>query len=297
MTYSLVARDPASGELGVAVQSHWFSVGSIVTWARAGVGAVATQSVAEPAYGARLLARLARGEPVAAALAAELAADEVEHFRQVAAVDAAGRGRRAHRRGLHRPCRPGPGRRFRRPGEHDGLAGGLAGDGGGVRARPRGSSRERLLAALEAAEEAGGDVRGRQSAALARGPGAGRALGDGRSTCGSRTRPSRWPSCGGCWPRTTPTRSPTAPTSSPAPAGTSEAAEPLRRGRRRGGAGEPRARLLGRARDRGDRRPRGGRRAGRGGDRGRSGLGASCSPGSSRRSPRPRRRVRERLGI
>src|ERR1700754_2839098 len=57
-TFSIVARDPETGELGVAVQSHWFSVGSIVTWARPGVGAVATQSVAEPAYGPRLLDRL-----------------------------------------------------------------------------------------------------------------------------------------------------------------------------------------------------------------------------------------------
>ncbi len=165
MTYSLVARDPASGELGVAVQSHWFSVGSIVTWARAGVGAVATQSVAEPAYGERLLARLARGEPVAAALASELAADEVEHFRQVAAVDAAGvvaahtgEGCIAH-------------------------AGQAQGDGFGAQAnmmaspavwpamaaafeRATGQLAERLLEALEAGEEAGGDVRGRQSAAL-----------------------------------------------------------------------------------------------------------------------------------
>jgi len=61
-TYSLVARDPASGELGAAVQSHWFSVGSIVSWARAGIGAVATQSIAEPAYGPRLLDRLEAGE-------------------------------------------------------------------------------------------------------------------------------------------------------------------------------------------------------------------------------------------
>ena len=165
MTYSLVARDPASGELGVAVQSHWFSVGSIVTWARAGVGAVATQSVAEPAYGERLLARLARGEPVAAALAAELAADEVEHFRQVAAVDAAGVVA-AH--------------------TGDGCiahAGQAQGDGFGAQAnmmaspavwpamaaafeRATGQLAERLLEALEAGEEAGGDVRGRQSAAL-----------------------------------------------------------------------------------------------------------------------------------
>ena len=90
-TYSIVARDPATGELGVAVQSHWFSVGSIVTWARPGVGAVATQSIAEPAYGPHLLDRLAAGAAPADALDAELAADELARFRQVAAVDANGR--------------------------------------------------------------------------------------------------------------------------------------------------------------------------------------------------------------
>src|SRR3954471_8268958 len=62
-TYSIVARDPDTGELGAAVQSHWFSVGSIVTWARPGVGAVCTQSVAEPAYGPRLLDALEAGVP------------------------------------------------------------------------------------------------------------------------------------------------------------------------------------------------------------------------------------------
>ena len=90
-TYSIVARDPATGELGVAVQSHWFSVGSIVTWARPGVGAVATQSIAEPAYGPHLLDRLAAGAVPGDALAAELAGDELARFRQVAAVDAKGR--------------------------------------------------------------------------------------------------------------------------------------------------------------------------------------------------------------
>ena len=50
-TYSIVARDPATGELGVAVQSHWFSVGSVVPWAEAGAGAVATQSFVEASYG------------------------------------------------------------------------------------------------------------------------------------------------------------------------------------------------------------------------------------------------------
>src|SRR5437763_5951482 len=90
-TYSIVARDPDTGELGAAVQSHWFSVGSIVTWARTGLGAVATQSIAEPAYGPRLLDRLAAGEQPRAALDAELAADERARFRQVAVVDASGR--------------------------------------------------------------------------------------------------------------------------------------------------------------------------------------------------------------
>src|SRR5947208_2967359 len=90
MTYSMVARDPATGELGVAVQSHWFSVGSIVTWGRAGVGAVATQSMAEPAYGPRLLDRLAAGEAPGAALEAEVAAEGGARLRQVAVVDADG---------------------------------------------------------------------------------------------------------------------------------------------------------------------------------------------------------------
>ena len=95
-TYSIVARDPLTGDLGVAVQSHWFSVGPIVPWAHAGVGAVATQSIAEPAYGPRLLERLAAGEEPAAGLAALLAADEQAAYRQVAVVDASGRA----------PCTP-----------------------------------------------------------------------------------------------------------------------------------------------------------------------------------------------
>jgi uncharacterized Ntn-hydrolase superfamily protein len=164
-TYSIVARDPDTGELGVAVQSHWFGVGSIVTWARAGVGAVATQSIAEPAYGERLLARLADGAAPAEGLAAERAADPLARFRQVACVDADGRvavhtgdGCMAH-------------------------AGHRVGDGFSAQAnmmaspavwpamaaayeRSEGPLARRLAAALAAAEDAGGDVRGRQSAAL-----------------------------------------------------------------------------------------------------------------------------------
>src|SRR3954447_23389377 len=104
-TYSLVARDSDSGELGVAVQSHWFSVGSVVSWAEPGVGAVATQSIAEPAYGPRLLdprrcagrpsgprllERLRGGQARGEALQELLAADGKARFRQVAVVDGTG---------------------------------------------------------------------------------------------------------------------------------------------------------------------------------------------------------------
>src|SRR5881394_3467725 len=89
-TYSIVAHDRRTGECGVAVQSHWFSVGSVVTWGRAGIGAVATQSMAEPAYGPRLLDRLEAGESPRAALAAEVAADEGARLRQVGVVGSGG---------------------------------------------------------------------------------------------------------------------------------------------------------------------------------------------------------------
>src|SRR5262245_12443033 len=89
-TYSIVARDPATGELGVAVQSHWFSVGSIVSWARPGIGAVATQSVADPAYGPRALDLMGAGSSAEDALADLLAADDESRYRQVAAIAATG---------------------------------------------------------------------------------------------------------------------------------------------------------------------------------------------------------------
>ena len=164
-TYSIVAHDPAGGELGVAVQSHWFGVGPIVPWARPGVGAVATQSIVEPAYGPRLLDRLARGETARGALQAELAADPQAHYRQVAVVDA--RGRTATHTGER--CIA--------------FAGDARGEGFSAQANMMASPEvwpamahafdaasgplaRRLLAALHAAEAHGGDVRGRQSAAL-----------------------------------------------------------------------------------------------------------------------------------
>ena len=89
-TYSIVALDPATGELGVAVQSHWFSVGPLCAWARAGIGAVATQSVVEPAYGPNALDRLADGVGAQQALGELLAADPLAAVRQVAVIDVRG---------------------------------------------------------------------------------------------------------------------------------------------------------------------------------------------------------------
>src|SRR4051794_14573356 len=89
-TYSIVAFDPATGELGAAVHSHWFSVGSLCTWARPGVGAVATQSVVEPAHGPNALDRIEAGASAQEALDELLGADPLRSVRQVGAVDARG---------------------------------------------------------------------------------------------------------------------------------------------------------------------------------------------------------------
>jgi uncharacterized Ntn-hydrolase superfamily protein len=164
-TYSIVALDPASGELGVGVQSHWFSVGSVVAWARAGVGAVATQSVAEVAHGPNVLEALQSGKPAAEALAAVLRGDQQARYRQVGVVDAHG-GAAAH---TGDGCIPHAGHVTDR-----GLAcqaNIMAGEtvpaamADSFRSR-RGDLADGLLAALDAAQAQGGDLRGRQSAAL-----------------------------------------------------------------------------------------------------------------------------------
>jgi len=164
-TYSIVARDPATGELGVAVQSHWFSVGTAVPWAEAGVGAVATQSFVDPSYGKLGLDLMRAGRSAPDALKGLLAADEGREVRQVAMIDAEGR-----------------------VAAHTGAkciiaAGHHVGTSFSVQANlmrndkvwpamakafesAKGSLAERMLAALEAAEAAGGDIRGKQSAAL-----------------------------------------------------------------------------------------------------------------------------------
>ncbi len=171
-TYSLVARDPESGDLGVAVQSHWFAVGQIVSWARPGVGAVATQSIAEPAYGPRLLDLLEQGHTAPDALARLLAGDEGSGYRQVAVVDAHGRV------GVHtgERCIPFAGDER---GEQFSAQANMMATPGVWPAMARafdaasGPLARRMVAALHAAEAHGGDVRGRQSAALLVVPGAG----------------------------------------------------------------------------------------------------------------------------
>jgi uncharacterized Ntn-hydrolase superfamily protein len=164
VTYSIIGRDEATGELGVAVQSRAFGVG-LCAWARPGVGAIATQAFTERSYGALGLDLLARGESPADALAQLLGADEERDFRQVAFLSADGRTA-AH---TGAACVPDCGHTAR-----DGVSA-----QGNMLASPavwhaaadtfaaaEGTLAERLLAALDAAEEAGGDFRGREAAVL-----------------------------------------------------------------------------------------------------------------------------------
>src|ERR1700719_1741633 len=90
-TFSIVAFDPATGEMGVAVQSHWFAVGGEVPWAEAGVGAVATQSFIDPSYGPLGLNLMRAGKSAPDALHGLLIADDACNVRQVAMVDTQGR--------------------------------------------------------------------------------------------------------------------------------------------------------------------------------------------------------------
>ncbi len=164
-TYSIVARDSVTGEMGVAVQSHWFSVGSVVTWAEAGVGAVATQSFVDPSYGPLGLALMRAGKTAQQALDALLAADTGRDVRQVAMID------------VHGSVAAYTGRRCIQ------AAGHTTGKEYSVQANlmlnanvwpamskafesTRGDLAERMLAALEAGQKAGGDIRGKQSAAI-----------------------------------------------------------------------------------------------------------------------------------
>lgn len=164
-TYSIVARDPVTGDLGVAVQSHWFSVGTAVPWAEAGVGAVATQSFVDPRYGRNGLEMMRSGYRAADALQGLLVADGDREVRQVAMVDASGRVA-AH---TGRRCIQAAGHEI---GEQFSVQANLMDKATVWPAMARayreakGDLADRMLAALRAAEAEGGDLRGKQSAAL-----------------------------------------------------------------------------------------------------------------------------------
>jgi uncharacterized Ntn-hydrolase superfamily protein len=164
MTYSIVARDPQTGELGVAVQSHWFAAG-VVCWAEAGIGAVATQASALIDHGPLALELMRSGKSASEALAERVAVDEERAHRQVAVLDANG-GVAVH---TGESCIPEAGHRI--------------GDGFSCQANmmrrdtvwdamtvtfqtTSGDLADRFLAALEAAEAEGGDIRGKQAARI-----------------------------------------------------------------------------------------------------------------------------------
>jgi len=165
MTFSIVARDEKTGQLGVAVQTHWFAVGAICPWIEAGVGAVATQSMVEISYGPKSLDLLREGKSPQEALDFLLAEDKEPGLRQVAIVDSSGRiAVHTGDRCIH-------------------AAGHRSGDSFSVQANmmkndsiwpamenayfsAKGDLADRMLAALYAAQEAGGDIRGKQSASM-----------------------------------------------------------------------------------------------------------------------------------
>ena len=164
MTYSIVARDPANGDLGVAVQSHWFAAGD-VCWARSGVGAAATQAMALIDHGPLALDLLAEGMSADEALRARLEADEHAQVRQVAAVDSSGRvavhtgadciREAGHVTGDGFSCQANM---MRRDTVWNAMASAFASTAGDLA--------DRMLAALDAAEAEGGDLRGRQAARI-----------------------------------------------------------------------------------------------------------------------------------
>jgi uncharacterized Ntn-hydrolase superfamily protein len=164
-TYSIVARDPISGEMGAAVQSHWFSVGSGVIWAQPGVGAVATQSFLDPSYGPLGLELMRAGKDASQALTALLAADEHKDVRQVGMVDA--NGVVANHTGVNAIA------------EFCNVTGEYYAVQANLMWKPtvcsamvsafesaEGDLAERMMIALEAAQGEGGDIRGKQSAAI-----------------------------------------------------------------------------------------------------------------------------------
>jgi uncharacterized Ntn-hydrolase superfamily protein len=164
-TFSVVARDPVTGDIGVAVQSHYFSVGSVVTWAEPGVGAVATQSFVDPRYGAKGIELMRGGTPAPDALAKLLADDKTPEVRQVAMVDAQGRVNSHTGAKCIAFASSHVGNQYAVQANimaNDKVVPAMA----AAYESTKGDLTERLLATLEAAQAAGGDLRGCQSAAI-----------------------------------------------------------------------------------------------------------------------------------
>lgn len=165
-TFSIVARDSVTGEMGVAVQSHWFSVGTVVSWAEAGVGAVATQSFVNKSFGIRGLDLLRRGLTAQQALDVLLSDDEGREVRQVAIVDIKGNiavhtGKNCIQYASHIK-----GNQFSVQSNMmlgDKVCESMAAEYTKNSNKPFAA---RLLAALDGAQKAGGDIRGKQSAAI-----------------------------------------------------------------------------------------------------------------------------------
>ena len=164
-TYSIVALDETTGELGVAVQSHWFSVGFLVPWAKAGVGAVATQSFVKVDYGPDGLQLMESGITAVDALKTLTSKDEGEAVRQVGMIDikgnvAAHTGSRCIKYAGHIV------------GKNYSVQANMMANGTVPKAmaaafeKTKGDLADRMMAALEAAEAEGGDIRGKQSAAM-----------------------------------------------------------------------------------------------------------------------------------
>lgn len=164
-TYSIVARDEETGELGVAVQSHWFSVGSIVSWAEAGVGAIATQSFVNVSFGPEGLRLLKEGKNAQEVLNELISKDEGRDFRQLAIIDVNGNvaaytGSKCIEVAHHKI------------GKNYSVQANMMLNDKVIPAmseafeKTKGPLAERLVAALKAAQDAGGDIRGKQSASL-----------------------------------------------------------------------------------------------------------------------------------
>lgn len=165
-TYSIVARDTVTGEMAVGVQSHWFSVGSIVSWGKAGVGVVATQSFVNPAYGPEGLELMASGVSAEQALTQLVEKDEGRAFRQIAFLDANGNVSGFTGKNCVEAAEDLQGKNFSVQANmmiNDKVVPAMAEAFVQYSDYPLA---ERVVEALKAAQEAGGDIRGKQSAAL-----------------------------------------------------------------------------------------------------------------------------------